>query len=86
MKRMITIDHVGLPNIVAGKEVVKELLQDDATPENISNEIVLMLNDETYRQRIISDLKAIRSKLGTSGGSQKVAELAIEMLQSNHLK
>lgn len=81
MKRMITIPHIGLPNIVAGEEVVKELLQDDANPEKISNEILLMLNDDQYHQQITNKLKDIRSKLGTSGGSEKVAQLAYEMLQ-----
>ncbi len=86
MKRMITIEHIGLPNIVAGKEVVKELLQENASPEKISDEILLMLNDETYHQQVTASLEAIRSKLGTSGGSQKVAQLAFEMLQPNPVK
>ncbi|MDH5423764.1 MAG: lipid-A-disaccharide synthase [Gammaproteobacteria bacterium] len=82
MKRMITIEHVGLPNIVAGKGVVKELLQDDASPENIAGEILLMINDKNYHQQITTELQAIRSKLGSAGGSQKVAELALGMLHS----
>ncbi|MCK4709327.1 MAG: lipid-A-disaccharide synthase, partial [Gammaproteobacteria bacterium] len=86
MKRMITIEHIGLPNIVAGKEVVKELLQENASPEKISDEILLMLNDETYHQQVTTSLEEIRSKLGTSGGSQKVAQLAFEMLQPNPVK
>ncbi len=86
MKRMITIEHIGLPNIVAGKEVVKELLQENASPEKISDEILLMLNDETYHQQVTASLEEIRSKLGTSGGSQKVAQLAFEMLQPNPVK
>lgn len=84
MKRMITIKHVGLPNIVAGEEIVKELLQDDANPEKISSEILLLLNDKNYRQRVVEKLESIRNKLGTSGGSDKVAELAFEMLQPSY--
>ena len=84
MKRMITIDHVGLPNIVAGEEVIKELLQDDANPEKISSEILLLLNDKNYHQQVVSKLESIRNKLGTSGGSDKVAALAFEMLQPGY--
>lgn len=84
MKRMITIKHVGLPNIVAGEEVVKELLQNDANAEKISSEILLLLNDKKYYQLVVSNLESIRNKLGTSGGSDKVAELALEMLQPNY--
>lgn len=84
MKRMINIEHIGLPNIVAGEQVVKELLQDDANPENISNEILSMLNNPGYHEEITTKLKAIRNKLGTSGGSEKVAQLAYEMLQPTY--
>ena len=86
MKRMITIDHIGLPNIVAGKEVVKELLQEQASAENIADEILHMLNDPAYHQSVTDELQAIRNKLGTSGGSQKVAELAYEMLNNDSVK
>lgn len=81
MKRLITIDNIGLPNIIAGKEVVKEMLQEYASPENISGEILNILNNDDYRQTIIDELAMVREKLGESGGSEKVAALAYEMLQ-----
>ena len=80
MKRMITIEHIGLPNIVAGEEVVKEMLQEYASPENISEEILHMLDDINYHQQIKDKLQGIRNKLGTAGGSDRVARLAYEML------
>ena len=83
MQRMITIDNIGLPNIVAGKQVVKELLQENASAENISDEILQLLNDQDYYQSIYSELQLIRSKLGTSGGSERVAKLAYDMLQAD---
>ena len=83
MKRMITIDNIGLPNIVAGHQIVQELLQENASPQNISAEILKMLNDSSYHQKIVTELQAVRNKLGTSGGSERVAELAFEMLQSH---
>lgn len=82
MKRLITIDHIGLPNILAGKEIVKEMLQEQANPENISAEILKMLQDPAYHQQITSELGKVRDKLGDSGGSEKVAHLAYELLQS----
>jgi len=83
MKRLITIDHIGLPNILAGKEIVKEMLQENASPENISAEIVKILNDTDYHQQMINELESVRAKLGHSGGSEKVAQLAYEMLQTD---
>jgi len=86
MKRLITIDHIGLPNILAGREIVKELLQENANPEMISEEILHMLNDDKYHQQIIDDLQSVRNKLGDSGGSERVASLAYEMLSPNFKK
>ena len=86
MKRLITIDHIGLPNILAGREIVKELLQENANSESISNEILKMLTDNEYHQQIVTDLEAVRNKLGDSGGSERVANLAYEMLSPNFQK
>ena len=86
MKRLITIDHIGLPNILAGHEIVKEMLQENANPEAISNEILHMLNDQSYHQKITADLQAVREQLGDSGGSERVAKLAYEMLSPNFNK
>ncbi len=83
MKRLITIDHIGLPNILAGKEIVKEMLQENARPENISAEILKILTDTDYHQQMINELENVRAKLGHSGGSEKVAQLAYEMLQTD---
>lgn len=86
MKRLITIDHIGLPNILAGKEIVKELLQENANPEAISKEALKMLTDKEYYQQIVTELQAVRNKLGDSGGSERVAQLAYEMLSPKFKK
>jgi lipid-A-disaccharide synthase len=46
MKRQGYLPYVGLPNILSGRFVVPELLQDDATPEALARETLLQLNDE----------------------------------------
>lgn len=86
MKRLITIEHIGLPNILAGREIVKELLQENANPDSISKEILKTLTDSNYRQKMIADLQSVRDKLGDSGGSERVASLAYEMLSPNFQK
>ena len=83
MRRLMTIDQVGLANIVSGEPVVKELLQDDATPEAIVAEVERILEDDAYRERMVGKLKEVRGKLGTSGASRKVAEVAAGMLGIN---
>ena len=70
MSRLITIPHIGLANIVADKLIVKELLQDDATPQKIATELFRLLEDQSYRSQIISDLSKVRTNLGAGGGAQ----------------
>ena len=80
--RLIRVDHAGLCNIVAGERVVPELLQHEAEPEIIAPEIEKMLGDRAYSTAMTAKLKGIRDKLGSGGCSQRVAQLAVEMLPS----
>jgi lipid-A-disaccharide synthase len=80
VKALVSIDYAGLPNIVAGREVVREFIQGAAQPERICEEIDRILTDADYQARIRADLKEVREKLGKGGGTRRVAEVADEML------
>lgn len=80
MSRLIMIPHIGLANIVANKLIVKELLQDDASSQNIATELFQLLEDEAYRARVISDLSKVRENLGAGGGAEKMAKLALSFV------
>ena len=80
MKPLLIIDHVSLVNIIAGKEVVKELLQSHATAKNISHEIEQLLDNQDYRAQVIQDLNMIKTKLGNETGAKRIADLSLEML------
>jgi len=80
LKPLVTIDFVGLPNIVAGRGIVREFIQGDARPELISEEIDRILTDTAYRDKMLADLKEVREKLGAGGGTENVAAVADEML------
>ncbi len=80
LKLMVNADRIGLANIVAGKDVVKEFLQGKAKPKLIAAEIQHILADENYRQKIKNELLLIRKKLGDKGGSSHIAQLAYDML------
>jgi len=82
LRRIMTVDKIGLVNIVAEKDLVKEFIQQDAIPENIANEIAHILDNEEYRTKMVNELSLLRAKLGVSGGSQTVAKLAYDMLDS----
>ena len=82
VKRMIKIDNIGLVNIVAEKQIIKELIQAEANSQAIADEVNKLLDEPSYRQKMINNLSAVKAKLGKSGGSEAVADLAIEMLVS----
>jgi len=82
LRHLIKIPHVGLVNIVAGKSVVREFLQAEASVENVSEEMFRIINDQTYRQGIRSDLLIVRENLGEGDGSGKMARLVLSMLSS----
>lgn len=80
MSRLITIPHIGLANIVAGKAVVKEFLQRDANPENVSHELFELLENRVYRDQVQSGLARVRENLGAGDGARNVAQLALSLL------
>jgi lipid-A-disaccharide synthase len=82
MSRLITIPYVGLVNIVAGKPVVREFLQKDATADSISREMLKIIDDQAYRQQIKKDLLVVRENLGEGDGSGKMARLVLSFLAS----
>lgn len=64
---------VGLPNIVVNRSIVPELLQEDATPENISREILSLVNDRVRREAMLSGFKEVKAALGGGGAAARAA-------------
>ncbi len=83
LSRLVHLTHLGLVNIIPGKEIVKEFIQHDATPENLSQETLRILDDENYNKTMRDELAKLREMLGTGGGSKNAAMLACEMLEKN---
>ena len=79
-KTLIRVPNVGLVNLVAGRGLVPELLQDDATRVNIAGAIQRMLKDEEKLNHLRRQLIALRDVLGGTGASDRVAELALGMI------
>ena len=63
LKPRAYLPHVGMPNILAGKTIVPELLQDDATPEKLAQALLVLMRDATARAKLDSSFEAIRSAL-----------------------
>lgn len=80
LKFLVSIKHLGLVNIIPGKEIVREFIQQDAKPEDISKEALKLLNDKKYYDSMQHELSLIRQQLGGGDGSKNVAELAHKMM------
>jgi lipid-A-disaccharide synthase len=78
-KRLVKVNNIGLCNIVAGETVVQELIQDQANPEEIANEVEKLLTNNTYHSAIVGKLGKVRAKLGRGGASVLVANLALAL-------
>lgn len=82
LSRLVKIKHIGLVNIVPGKEIIKEFIQHDAQPEKLAEETLHILNNEDYNLSMRKQLLGLRKLLGSGGGSNNVARLAYNMLQT----
>ena len=78
-RRMTLVDTYAMVNLIAGKRVVKELIQDSCTPQAIATEAVRLLNDADYRAAMTASLAEVRRRLGGPGASDRAAEAILEI-------
>jgi lipid-A-disaccharide synthase len=79
-KWLVHIPFIGLPNIIAGQGVVPELIQKQANPKTIFDEVSKILDDNMVAEQMRIDLSEVRGRLGEFDGIAKLTDLAIEML------
>ena len=78
---MVTIPHIGLVNVVAGREVAREFVQDALQPVPVARELERLLKpDDAERARVMAGLAEVRGKLGTPGAAARVAAMASELV------
>jgi lipid-A-disaccharide synthase len=82
-RRLIKVQYASLVNLVAGREVVPELLQHAALPENIARATVRLVTDQAARNCQLAGLAEVRERLGGAGASAKAARLALEMISES---
>jgi len=76
---LIQVDHIGLVNLVAEKEIVPELIQNDANPRRIAEEAVRILRDPILCQRMTEAVAGVRKRLGEPGAAERAARIAYSM-------
>ncbi|HUK30401.1 MAG TPA: hypothetical protein VLV89_04755, partial [Candidatus Acidoferrum sp.] len=72
--------HVAMPNLIAGRAIVPELLQQDCTPARISEEALRLMNSREVREEMQRGLAGVRSALGTGGAISRAADIIARML------
>lgn len=79
-KLLVKVKNIGLVNIVAGKVIVPELLQNQVRPDEIVRLALKMLRDGDYYNKIKEDLSALRASLGQEGAAFRAAESILRKL------
>lgn len=78
---LVKVKHYALPNLVAGEEIIPELVQDGLTPESLARAVEPFLADPAERARVSARLRAAVARLGEPGGAGRAAELILEVVE-----
>jgi lipid-A-disaccharide synthase len=81
-KRLIKIDYISLVNLIMGKEVVKELIQQDCNPDAIRQELQQIIIGGKKRASILENYKELKKIVGGGGASDKVAQSLLKTIRS----
>jgi lipid-A-disaccharide synthase len=79
-KQLVKVPFLGMPNVLAGREIARELLQSAATPEALAEETLRLVQDDRARETLQIDLESVIKKLGAHGAANRAAEAIIEEL------
>jgi len=80
---LVKLQHFSLVNLVAGKEVIPELLQHEVTPENIAIHLHSLISDDKIRSDMLIGLANTKKRLGSPGASQRAAAICLELLDQH---
>ena len=78
---VVTVKHLGMPNVLADKEVVPEFIQHMAKPAAIAEAVQRLIKDARAREQMISEFDSIMGKLGKGGASEKAAQVIMVELK-----
>lgn len=78
-RRFVKVDTFGMANLIAGRRVAPELIQDDCTPERVADEALALLTDPARADEMRRGLREVREKLGGPGASMRAAAAVLKV-------
>jgi len=82
LKRLASVEHVAMPNLIAGRRLVPELLQKEARPDRMAAEVLALFEDSEAYARTVEGLREVRERLGAPGASDRAAGLLVETIEA----
>ena len=80
-RALVRVNHIGLPNLVAEKEIALELIQKDVNPQRIVEEAFRILRDPLLSRKMTESMGEVRHKLGEPGAAERAARIVCSMLR-----
>ncbi len=80
-KSMIKVKYISLVNLVMDREVVKELIQNDLTEENVAKELEGILHNGKRQRQLLEEYEELKDRLGNAGASEKAAEVILAAMK-----
>ncbi|MEM7011577.1 MAG: lipid-A-disaccharide synthase [Verrucomicrobiota bacterium] len=81
-RNVMKIDRLGIVNVLANREVVKELLQEDFTPESVAEHLRQLLDSPETREQLQRNLEVVVSQLGEGGAHENAAKAIAELVEN----
>jgi lipid-A-disaccharide synthase len=78
-KPLVNVDTYAMVNLVAGRRIVPELIQEACTPARVAGEVVALFVDHGLRARVRKDLREVKERLGAPGASGRAAEAVLRV-------
>ena len=82
-RKFIKVPFIGMVNLIAGKEVAKELIQEMVTPERITEEVLRLLQDREQLAQIESELRVVHQQLGEPGAAERAAKAIADVIRTH---
>ena len=77
---LVKVPHIGMVNVVAGRELCPELIQDAATPEALAAALIPLVDDTPERKAMLAGLEQVRDALGQGGAAERAGDVLLKEL------